>query len=156
MINDYKFVAGKDSPGNNILQAEILAYDIPKLKVKCDTTPSCVGFNTDGWLKNKIIPELLWTDTDPTKGIYYTGSPISYTSEKIIKPLEEATQILTPPPKIFNDEEVSEQTTKQIMEKNPIISFSWRKICYIMTACICLLIFLEIIVKLVSWIIIKF
>lgn len=152
MTNEYKFVAGKDSPGNNILHADALANDIPKLKVKCDTTPSCVGFNTDGWMKNKIIPEALWIDSSTGKGIYYTGAPVSYTFEKIIQPLNEPVQILTPPPVSNDREKRSNSRKKQIIEHNPIITFSWRKICYILSACICLLIFIEVIVKLMLWI----
>lgn len=155
MINNYKFIECKDSPGNNILRADALANDIPKLKMKCDSVPSCVGFNTDGWLKSKIIPELLWLDTVPSKGFYYTGVPASYIHEKIIKPPEEPAQILTPLPKLFNNDEKSANKENQIMENNPFISFPWKKICYIMTTCICLLMFLEIIVKLMLWIVTK-
>lgn len=148
-MNEYKFTTGKDSPGNNIIHAEALANDIPKLKVKCDTTPLCVGFTSDGWLKNKILPELLWIESDPKMGLYYTG--ISGNSEigKNIEPSNESTQILSVIPKNLD---FKENQTNQIIEQNPIISLSWKKICSIMSACLCFLIVIEIIFKLTMWI----
>lgn len=74
----YTFTQGKDSGGNDIMNAGDIADNIPKLKSKCDSTPKCAGFNTNGWLKHTILPVAQWSTwtADPNKGFYLAGAPI--------------------------------------------------------------------------------
>lgn len=69
----YIYFQGKDSPLNDITQRADLADNVSGLKAACDSTPGCVGFNTNGWIKNKIIPQAQWVSwtTDPNKGSYF-------------------------------------------------------------------------------------
>ena len=69
---DYTFNQGVDSTGNDITQAKDYANKVSELKSKCDDTPKCVGFNTNGWLKHTINPPATWSKwtADPDKGLY--------------------------------------------------------------------------------------
>lgn len=47
----YKFDKGKDSGGGDIKQAPNLVDKIDDLKNICNADPTCLGFNSNGWLK---------------------------------------------------------------------------------------------------------
>merc|ERR1719409_1643771 len=49
---------GQDSGGSNIKRLPEASQ--AELEEACSADPSCVGFNTDGWLKNAIQPEDKW------------------------------------------------------------------------------------------------
>ncbi len=68
----YRFVQGMDSGGNDIMLATGLANNVEGLKQKCNETPGCIAFNTNGWIKKVVNPESTWSrwTTDPTKGMY--------------------------------------------------------------------------------------
>lgn len=68
----YNFYQGKDSTEGDISQVEDLKDNIDALKLLCDDTPNCIGFNTKAWLKHTIKPQEEWKvwTTDPKKGIY--------------------------------------------------------------------------------------
>ena len=68
----YSFAQGKDSSKNNIEHRSDLADNVPGLKAWCAAHPDCKGFNTNGWMKNKILPQnkwVTWTE-DPARGLY--------------------------------------------------------------------------------------
>ncbi len=68
---DYVFYQGLDSGGNDIRQDES-QDNIEELKKQCDKEPKCIGFNTNGWLKQLLNPFskwVKWTD-EPNKGFY--------------------------------------------------------------------------------------
>lgn len=71
-VREYVFHQGFDSGGNDITQDKDLANNASSLKKKCDITPKCVAFNTNGWLKSIVNPPTKWTKwtTDPDKGMY--------------------------------------------------------------------------------------
>lgn len=72
IVREYVFHQGFDSGGNDITQDKDLANNASSLKKKCDITPKCVAFNTNGWLKSVVKPPSKWTKwtTDPDKGMY--------------------------------------------------------------------------------------
>jgi hypothetical protein len=51
----YDKKAGKDSGGSNIKR--ISEASVSDLEEACSADPSCNGFNTDGWLKTKIVAD---------------------------------------------------------------------------------------------------
>jgi len=51
----YEKKAGKDSGGSNIKR--IPESSVSDLEEACSADPSCNGFNTDGWLKSKIVDD---------------------------------------------------------------------------------------------------
>ena len=69
---DYLYHSGWDSYGNDITRVTTLQNNVPALKQRCDKTPKCVAFNTNGWLKHALLPENEWMNwtTDPKKGMY--------------------------------------------------------------------------------------
>jgi len=71
-VREYVFHQGFDSNGNDITQAKDLANNASSLKKKCDITPKCVAFNTNGWLKTVVSSPEKWTKwtSDPDKGMY--------------------------------------------------------------------------------------
>ncbi len=48
----YKSLANADSPGSDISH---ITGDVATIRRVCDKDPNCKGFNTDGWLKSKIV-----------------------------------------------------------------------------------------------------
>jgi hypothetical protein len=70
VVRTYTFYQGADSGDYDIAQDAANANNIPALKAKCDSLTGCVGFNTNGYMKNKIFSaHSTWT-TDPAKGLY--------------------------------------------------------------------------------------
>lgn len=69
---EYEFHQGVDSGGNDISQVADFANNVNSLKTKCNTTPKCVAFNTNGWLKHTVNPPETWSkwSSDPDKGLY--------------------------------------------------------------------------------------
>merc|ERR1719265_1174725 len=51
----YEKKAGKDSGGSNIKRIPEASVDM--MEEACSADPSCNGFNTDGWLKTKIVAD---------------------------------------------------------------------------------------------------
>merc|ERR1719265_1187883 len=51
----YEKKVGKDSGGSNIKRIPEASVDM--LEEACSADPSCNGFNTDGWLKTKIVAD---------------------------------------------------------------------------------------------------
>jgi hypothetical protein len=62
MTDEFIYLPMLDSPGNDIMY--IADKNINNLKETCRNTPECMGFNTSGLFKNKIIDE-------PIKSQYY-------------------------------------------------------------------------------------
>lgn len=55
---EVRFVQGMDSPGNDIPpQLANLANNGPELVKACLSNNSCVAVNTNGWLKNQVVPD---------------------------------------------------------------------------------------------------
>ncbi len=78
----YIFVQGLDSgfddSANIIPPSPVSDTPVDQLKSMCDKLSGCVGFNTNGWMKNKLKPLAdfnKWTD-DPSKGFYYKKSAL--------------------------------------------------------------------------------
>lgn len=135
---EYTYAQNRDSTGNDIMLLTTLVNDVPKLKARCDATPKCVGFNTDGWLKSKIIPRELWTElatidkaTD-TSGLYYVGEPVTFDitnfGTTFIDISDKRTQILEQP-----DATVDADKTDNIRQKlfNDTIHIDWKLILYV-------------------------
>jgi hypothetical protein len=70
--SQYTFYQGMDSDGNDINQQANLVDNISGLESWCTAQPSCKGFNTNGWMKQNILPQGQWSKwtTEPTKGLY--------------------------------------------------------------------------------------
>ena len=45
---------------------------VDELKTFCSNDPSCLGFNTKGWVKTSLLPKFKWNywTSDPSKGFY--------------------------------------------------------------------------------------
>ena len=69
--SNYIFTQGMDSGGNDIRRSGN-ADNVNELKKECDADPNCAGFNTNGFLKNKLNPVNTWSKwtDDPNKGFY--------------------------------------------------------------------------------------
>lgn len=58
-LENYILYNNVDSPGNDLKNVWITTGgDIRKIKQLCDDDPQCAGFNTYGWLKSQINPDL--------------------------------------------------------------------------------------------------
>lgn len=68
----YTFHQGVDSSGNDVKILTPYADKIALLKANCDVVPTCVAFNTNGWLKSVVNPPSTWAKwtSDPNKGLY--------------------------------------------------------------------------------------
>lgn len=67
----YNFYQGLDSGGNDIRRSNN-QDNAEALMQECNEDPNCLGFNTNGFLKNKLNPKdswRKWTD-EPKKGFY--------------------------------------------------------------------------------------
>ena len=72
---NYVFTQGMDSNLGDI--KNVPGQTVDQLKRLCDTTMGCLGFNTNGWIKNQLSPQaqwVRWTD-DPAKGFYNKSDP---------------------------------------------------------------------------------
>ncbi len=58
----YTKTENKDSSGNDIGKLKNVEVDV--LKKSCDLLDNCVGFNSSGWLKNKLVPFTDASDLD--------------------------------------------------------------------------------------------
>jgi len=69
---NYEFVQGKDSGGNDIERYWFEGITIDDMKSRCDANVECLGFNSNGWMKYHLNPENQWSHwtTDPNKGFY--------------------------------------------------------------------------------------
>jgi inositol phosphorylceramide mannosyltransferase catalytic subunit len=56
-VDGYRFYPGQDSPGHDISNAR---RDIKTLASRCDESADAFGFNTDGFLKDYILPMDQW------------------------------------------------------------------------------------------------
>jgi hypothetical protein len=78
----YRFVHGGDVPGSDVGHAGDARNDIPKLKAACDANPACVGINSDGWQKNRVVPTRemnrhgSW-QSDPKAGMYFKAEKVN-------------------------------------------------------------------------------
>lgn len=75
----YTFAQGQDSSGNDIIPpSPLTGKTVPQLKEACNAIADCVGFNNNGWLKNKLKAPPLWShwSNDPNKGLYYKESAL--------------------------------------------------------------------------------
>ena len=60
----------RDSPGNDI--RKLPGASLAEIAVACNRTALCVGFNSNGWIKSKLLPIAQWqkwTD-NPCLGFY--------------------------------------------------------------------------------------
>lgn len=55
-LNGYCFFSQLDSPGHDLFH--IPDKSVEELKEVCDHDDTCEGFNTNGWIKWKIVPEV--------------------------------------------------------------------------------------------------
>ncbi len=71
-VYDYTYYPMKDSPGNNIRQDVFKKGNTEALKKACNARTDCMGFNTDAWMKYRILPQEQWKawGTNPGKGLY--------------------------------------------------------------------------------------
>lgn len=71
-VYGYAYHPMKDSPGNDIRQDVFKKGNIEALKKACDASTDCMGFNTDAWMKYRILPQEHWKawGTDPKKGLF--------------------------------------------------------------------------------------
>ncbi|KAJ3547348.1 hypothetical protein NM688_g5410 [Phlebia brevispora] len=71
-FSDYAFFPQADSPGNNIVQVQNLANNIPALIRTSNSYSNAAGFNTDGWIKSltDVPPPPSSSFPNPTQGIY--------------------------------------------------------------------------------------
>jgi len=100
----YEKKSGKDSTGNNIKR--IPESTMGKLEEACSADPACVGFNSDGWLKSKIVAD----------GDLFDASGDLY--EKVYdSDLLQARREDPAPPASFDDEESGDGTTKGQSDK---------------------------------------
>jgi hypothetical protein len=69
---NYSFVQGKDSHGNDIERYWFEGITIDEMKSRCDANVECLGFNSNGWMKYHLKPENEWNHwtNDPNKGFY--------------------------------------------------------------------------------------
>jgi hypothetical protein len=75
ITRSYAFYQGKDHGGDSIKQELKLANNVAGLKMLCDGTEGCVGFNTSGTLKSSIPSSDKLSNVDmwkklPQQGIY--------------------------------------------------------------------------------------
>ena len=71
MAVGYVFTPMLDSPGNDI-KIVLPGKTLAQITAACNRKPFCVGFNSDGGLKFKILPTaqwVRWTD-NPCLGFY--------------------------------------------------------------------------------------
>lgn len=69
----YTFYQGYDIAQNDITHDDSLIGNIDGLKAFCNDTPGCVAFNTNGWIKNKVLPRnqwARWENPKSTDGVY--------------------------------------------------------------------------------------
>jgi len=100
----YEKKSGKDSTGNNIKRIPESTMD--KLEEACSADPACVGFNSDGWLKSKIVAD----------GDLFDASGDLY--EKVYdSDLLQARREDPAPPASFDDAESGDGTTKGQSDK---------------------------------------
>jgi predicted component of type VI protein secretion system len=68
----YTFHQGMDYIGQDIHLRNDLANNIQGLKAHCNELPNCIAFNTNGWMKHKIVPTSDWYKwtSDSSKGLY--------------------------------------------------------------------------------------
>ncbi|KAJ3557903.1 hypothetical protein NM688_g1217 [Phlebia brevispora] len=71
-FSDYAFFPQVDSPGNDIVQVQDLANNIPALIRMSNSYSNAAGFNTDGRIKSliKYPPSSSSQFTQPTQGLY--------------------------------------------------------------------------------------
>jgi len=142
---EYIFVEGKDSPYNNISQVPELIHDIPKMKLKCNTVPNCVGFNTEGWLKSKILPKELWLTTNSEEGLFYLSS--LQNEPKKYDPPENYNERILIPPNIISEEEKKLLHDNKIRQTIKIKQSTWKRIFKIYIILMCVLIILSLLIK---------
>lgn len=87
MDSDPKGVDGK--PVGNIRQVSPIFRNPFVMKYLCDRDPKCQGFNTNGWLKSKIVAPNFWNQwtINSSKGLYVK-------KEHVLKPV-----VITLPPR---------------------------------------------------------
>lgn len=61
-VPGYSFQRGKVSAGQNI-GTQRTGMSAKQLGALCGTTPGCVGFSSDGWLKSRVRPAAEWVPT---------------------------------------------------------------------------------------------
>lgn len=79
-LHVYKFSPGLDSGYGDITIVKELADKVDDLKRWCDSDSSCLGFNTNGSMKNKLqLQEKNWYKwtSDPKKGFYLKQQPFT-------------------------------------------------------------------------------
>ena len=57
-VYGYDFFQGMDSYAGDI--KNLGTTDLAELKAFCDSSIDCVGFNTNGWVKNTLLSEDQW------------------------------------------------------------------------------------------------
>lgn len=72
----YDFYAGADSDANDLRLVDGSVDRVDQLKTACTADASCMGFNTNAWLKSKINPKVSWKhwSDKPTQGMYVNRS----------------------------------------------------------------------------------
>lgn len=82
LYDNFSFYQGYDSMNNDIMQYPNKTID--ELKTICKSMPDCVGFNSNGWMKHKIVnPTNLVKE--PSFATYTEGIYIDLTKKKELK-----------------------------------------------------------------------
>lgn len=85
----YDKMAGKDSTGSNIKR--IPEASPATLEEACSADPACTGFNSDGWLKSKIVSDdnLLDSPSDLYIKVFDDANAVSFLQEDPAPPQED-------------------------------------------------------------------
>mmetsp|Transcript_19288 Transcript_19288/g.53775 ORF Transcript_19288/g.53775 Transcript_19288/m.53775 type:complete len:162 (+) Transcript_19288:2-487(+) len=80
----FSFFRGQDFDGGDLVHYDTLEGDLPKLASLCKRTPTCAAFNSQGWLKDSILPRGKWYTWShvPNKGIFIKTDHASKISER--------------------------------------------------------------------------
>ena len=117
-LEGYSFHQGKDMLRGDITY--LPGYSVYELKINCDVDSECLGFNTQGWLKKKILPKDQWVtvSTNCGKGFYVkeTGNPVSgslslRTNQQLIPKVVEAST-----PKIGQEAKIPSDAVRSLPE----------------------------------------
>lgn len=71
----YTFIQGLDTNGGDINCNGALLNNVPALEAACNADDTCLGFNTNGCIKNTLDNWYNWSAATSTEGFYLKVSP---------------------------------------------------------------------------------
>lgn len=74
-VDSYRFAAGKDSGGGDIRRE--WPASVASLKATCSHEATCMGFNTNGYLKRSIQPEAKWDTLGIWNTLWDASTPVA-------------------------------------------------------------------------------